>query len=75
MGSDFAGDGRGEVISVAYAKRELAREIAAHLFADVIRVHGRGARFFIPVLASPGAVSVAEVDLDDARTGKPSMPS
>ena len=33
---------KGEIISGAYAKRELARDIAAHLFRDVIRVHGRG---------------------------------
>ncbi|MGH9334958.1 MAG: hypothetical protein ACRD21_14555 [Vicinamibacteria bacterium] len=33
---------KAEVISGAYAKRELAKEIAPHLFTDVIRVHGRG---------------------------------
>ena len=44
MSSDLAGDGKGkgEVLSGAHAKRELARKIAAHLFSDVIRVHGRG---------------------------------
>ena len=32
----------GDVISGAYAKRAVARQIAAHLFTDVLRVHGRG---------------------------------